>query len=91
MTPEPASAWASFATGTNPGQHGLVDFTYPAADGYEIQVSNGRTRAVPALWEIIGKAGGEVGVVSVPMTFPPQPVNGFMLCSSILNFSIPFI
>ncbi len=81
IPPVSASAWASFATGTNPGQHGLVDFTYPAQDGYEIQISNGRTRAVPALWEIVGSAGGEVGVVSMPMTYPPQPLNGFMLCS----------
>ncbi len=81
IPPVSASAWASFATGTNPGQHGLVDFTYPAPDGYDIQVSNGRTRAVPALWDIVGAAGGEVGVVSMPMTFPPQPINGFMLCS----------
>jgi predicted AlkP superfamily phosphohydrolase/phosphomutase len=81
IPPVSASAWASFATGTNPGQHGLVDFTYPIPDGYDIQVTNGRTRAVPALWEIVGKAGGDVGVISMPMTFPPQPVNGFMLCS----------
>jgi predicted AlkP superfamily phosphohydrolase/phosphomutase len=81
IPPVSASAWASFVTGTNPGQHGLVDFTYPAADGYEIQVTNGRRRAVPALWDFIGGARGETGVVSMPMTFPPQPLNGFMLCS----------
>jgi predicted AlkP superfamily phosphohydrolase/phosphomutase len=81
IPPVSASAWASFSTGTNPGQHGLVDFTYPAPDSYEIKVSNGRTRAAPALWEIVSQAGGQVGVVSMPMTYPPQPLNGFMLCS----------
>ncbi|MDX1414360.1 MAG: alkaline phosphatase family protein [Candidatus Promineifilaceae bacterium] len=81
IPPVSASAWASFTTGTNPGQHGLVDFTYPEVDGYDIQVSNGRTRSVPAVWEIVGQAGGRTGVVSMPMTFPPQPLNGFMLCS----------
>lgn len=81
IPPVSASAWASFATGTNPGQHGLVDFTYPAPDSYEIQVTNGRTRAVPALWEIVNAAGGACGVVSMPMTYPPRPLNGFMLCS----------
>lgn len=81
IPPVSASAWASFVTGTNPGQHGLVDFTYPAADGYDIQITNGRTRAVPALWEIVNGAGGSCGVVSMPMTYPPQPLNGFMLCS----------
>ncbi len=81
IPPVSASAWASFATGCNPGQHGLIDFTYPVQDGYEIQVSSSRTRAVPAIWDIVGRAGGQVGVVSMPMTYPPQPVNGFMLCS----------
>ncbi|MCI0398260.1 MAG: alkaline phosphatase family protein [Chloroflexi bacterium] len=81
IPPVSASAWASFATGANPGQHGLVDFTYPSPDSYEIKISNGRTRAAPAIWEIVGQAGGQVGVVSMPMTYPPQPLNGFMLCS----------
>lgn len=81
IPPVSASAWGSFATGTNPGQHGLVDFVYPASDSYKIQVSNRRTRAIPALWNIVGQAGGRVGVVSMPMTYPPEPVNGFTLCS----------
>jgi predicted AlkP superfamily phosphohydrolase/phosphomutase len=81
IPPVSASAWASFTTGTNPGQHGLVDFTYPIVDGYDVQITNGRTRAVPALWELVNAAGGKAGVVSMPMTFPPQPLDGFMLCS----------
>ena len=81
IPPVSASAWASFATGTNPGQHGLVDFTYPSESSYDIQITNGRTRAVPALWEIVGGAGGQTGVVSMPMTYPPKPLEGFMLCS----------
>ena len=51
IPPVSASAWPSFATGTNPGQHSLVDFTYPAPDGYDIRVSNGLTVAVPAIWQ----------------------------------------
>jgi predicted AlkP superfamily phosphohydrolase/phosphomutase len=81
IPPVSASAWPSFATGTNPGQHSLVDFTYPAPDGYDIRVSNGLTVAVPAIWQIASDAGLDVGVVSLPMTFPPRPMNGFMLCS----------
>jgi predicted AlkP superfamily phosphohydrolase/phosphomutase len=81
IPPVSASAWASFTTGTNPGQHGLVDFTYPEPAGYDIQITNGRTRAVPALWELVNAFGGKAGVVSMPMTYPPQPLDGFMLCS----------
>jgi predicted AlkP superfamily phosphohydrolase/phosphomutase len=81
IPPVSASAWASFATGTNPGKHGLIDFTYPAPDGYEIKVSNSSTRTAPPLWDIVGQAGGQVGIVSLPMTYPPEPVNGFLYCS----------
>jgi predicted AlkP superfamily phosphohydrolase/phosphomutase len=81
IPPVSASAWPSFATGTNPGQHSLIDFTYPAQDSYEIRVSNGLTVAVPAIWQIASAAGKQVGVVSLPMTYPPRPLNGFMLCS----------
>lgn len=81
IPPVSASAWASFATGTNPGKHGMVDFTYPDPAGYQVKVSNSRTRTAPALWEIAGEAGRRVGIVSLPMTYPPEPVNGFLLCS----------
>ena len=81
IPPVSASAWVSFFTGANPGQHGLVDFTYPAPDSYRINVSSSHTRTAPALWEIVNQAGGQVGVVSMPMTYPPEPLNGFMLCS----------
>jgi predicted AlkP superfamily phosphohydrolase/phosphomutase len=81
IPPVSASAWASFATGTNPGKHGLIDFTYPAPDGYDIRVSNSNTRTAPPVWHYVGKAGGQVGIVSLPMTYPPEPVSGFLYCS----------
>ena len=81
IPPVSASAWPSFFTGANPGQHGLVDFTYPPADEYQVQVTNGRTCAVPTLWDLVSQAGGRSGVVSMPMTFPPAPLNGFIVCS----------
>lgn len=81
IPPVSASAWASMATGTNPGQHGLIDFTYPRPDGYQIEVSNRTMRRVVALWDIVSLAGGKVGVVSVPMTFPPKTTNGFIVSS----------
>ena len=34
---------------------------------------------VRTLWEMLGDKGLKVGVVSVPMTYPPRPVNGFRI------------
>jgi len=81
IPPVSASAWASFSTGTNPGQHGMIDFTYPLPGDYKVTVTNSHTRTAPALWEIVSQVGGRAGVISMPMTYPPEPLNGFMVCS----------
>jgi len=81
IPPVSASAWVSFATGKNPGKHGLVDFVFPKQDGYQVLVSNVSYRASKALWNFVNEAGGKVGVVSVPITFPPEHVDGFMISS----------
>ncbi|MEZ4518661.1 MAG: alkaline phosphatase family protein [Chloroflexota bacterium] len=41
IPPVSASAWPSFATGTNPGQHSLVDFTTLPRTDIDIRVSMG--------------------------------------------------
>jgi predicted AlkP superfamily phosphohydrolase/phosphomutase len=81
IPPVSASAWVSMATGTNPGQHGMIDFTYPRPDGYYIEVSNVTTWQAPPIWERVSRAGGKCGVVSLPMTYPPRPLNGYLLAT----------
>jgi len=71
-------AWATFATGTNPGVHGVFDFVSRSEDG-EFRVSNGNSVRVPTFWARLSAAGRRVGVINVPITYPPQPVDGFMI------------
>ena len=68
-TPSPdASAWASFATGTNPGKHGVF--------GGELRPQ----RHGPAFWTLAGQAGVRSSILAVPVTFPPEEVpNGELL------------
>ncbi|MFN2185295.1 MAG: alkaline phosphatase family protein, partial [Anaerolineae bacterium] len=40
LPPISSSSWSSFATGVNPGKHGLVDFVYPGADSYKVSMIN---------------------------------------------------
>jgi predicted AlkP superfamily phosphohydrolase/phosphomutase len=81
IPPVSASAWVSMATGTNPGQHGMIDFTYPREDGYDIEVSNGLSWQAPPLWYYVGRAGGKSGIISLPMVYPPRPIHGYMLAT----------
>ncbi|MEW5987345.1 MAG: alkaline phosphatase family protein [Chloroflexota bacterium] len=80
IPPVSASAWVSFATGANPGRHGVFDFVFPKPGTTEIGVSNVNSRGAPPFWETVEAAGGQVGLVNVPLTYPPQPHQGFTVC-----------
>jgi len=72
-------AWASFATGMGPGKHGIFSFFQRNYGSYTYPPVNSRTLRGETLWQLVGRAGRRVGVMNVPGTFPPQPVNGFMI------------
>ncbi|MFB3881425.1 MAG: alkaline phosphatase family protein [Armatimonadota bacterium] len=74
-----AAAWSSFITGVNPGKHGIFDFYHPARESYRIRFLNGGDRHGESLWSLLSRENRRVGVINVPMTFPVEPVNGFMI------------
>jgi predicted AlkP superfamily phosphohydrolase/phosphomutase len=73
------AAWSSFATGMYPGKHGVLDHGYREPGTYRIVPTNARRRGGKTVWELIGEQGGRVGVINVPETYPPEPVNGFLI------------
>jgi predicted AlkP superfamily phosphohydrolase/phosphomutase len=77
--PLTAAAWVSFATGSNPGRHGLFDFVFPRNGSYEVLVANPKLRSAEPMWSIASRHSKRVAIISVPMTYPPEPVNGVML------------
>ncbi|MBN2311560.1 MAG: alkaline phosphatase family protein [Candidatus Hydrogenedentes bacterium] len=79
VPPATFPAWTSCVTGVNPGRHGVFDFTEMAPRAYAIRFVNATHRKAPALWRILSDAGKRVGVLGVPATYPPEPVNGFMV------------
>lgn len=79
IPPLTAPAWTSFMTGVNPGKHGLYHFIFPQQGGYTFSYTNARTRKARTVWQILSDRGFRVGVMNVPMTFPPEAVNGFMI------------
>ena len=87
-------AWSSFATGTNPGGHGIFDFisrdpaTYlPDAalsrfkspkNAFAAPQVVNQRKGVP-LWQTLTQAGVPSVVLRCPCTFPPDEFNGRML------------
>jgi len=85
-------AWSSFATGMNPGKHGIFDFLHRDKETYApkiapvsvIQKKLGKpepvcNRSGTSVWKVLSDAGLRSTVVRVPVTFPPEKFNGRLL------------
>ena len=83
IQPISASAWSSFATGKNPGKHGILDFVKSTPFSYKVQFVNASARDGKTLWRILSENGATVGVMNVPVTFPPEQVNGFLIAGML--------
>ena len=77
LPPMTSPAWPSFATGKYPGKHGVFDFV--SARNGSFNLVNATSVDARPLWDILSSYGKRVGVVNVPVTYPPRPVNGFLI------------
>ena len=80
-------AWTSFATGRNPGKHGVYDFIRRNPASYLPDLSLTRlegNKSLPvrrgkAFWQYGREAGVPMTILACPVTFPPDEINGKML------------
>lgn len=87
-------AWSSFATGTNPGAHGIFDFISRDPGTYLPDAALSRferpksafapprvvnQRKGTPFWQTLSQAGVPSVVLRCPCTFPPDEINGRML------------
>jgi predicted AlkP superfamily phosphohydrolase/phosphomutase len=74
-----AVAWTSVNTGKNPGKHGIYGFVdrKPGTNTMEVMTAN-HVRA-KTLWEVASDAGKRAVAVNVPLSFPPQQINGVVI------------
>ncbi len=80
IPPITPAAWTTFLTGKQPGRHRILDFeSYDVTTGHIKLNSSQRVGHVRNLWQILSGKGFKVGSVNVPMTYPPVPVNGFVV------------
>ena len=75
--------WASYATGVNPGKHGVFGFVDREPNPFGVHIPSAEDLKAPVLWDYLGKAGKRTGVVNLPLTYPPRSVNGFMVSCSM--------
>ena len=75
-----AAAWTSMVTGYNPGQHGIFDFGKPIPWAErDWRPTLGASRRKIAFWNRLSEAGDRVGIINVPISYPAETLNGFMI------------
>lgn len=81
VPPITAPAWASFMTGANPGKHGVFSFIGGNPFGQQPDTWVDSTWIDgPTIWDALSRHGLMTGVIDLPMTYPPRPLSGFMVC-----------
>jgi len=83
--PLTAMAWPSMLTGKNAGKHGLFDFRFRQSGSYTLTPSSTRAMGGNPLHTHLSQLGYLVGMINVPMTYPPVEVNGLL----ITDFTTP--
>jgi predicted AlkP superfamily phosphohydrolase/phosphomutase len=86
-------AWTCFATGRNPGKHGVYGFVDRDPAGYDITIPLSTTIRGKTVWEVLSDAGKRVFGMNVPLSYPPRSVNGILiggfLCPDVGKAAFP--
>ncbi len=77
--PTTPPAWSSSMTGVGPGRHGIFDFrATPHADPNRPLVSLRQMKGLK-LWQALNRHGRTCGFLNVPVLYPPEPIDGYMI------------
>jgi len=75
----PAS-WVAFTSGKNPGKSGVLHFLHPRlSNRYSVHDIDSRQCAVKRIWNILSDRYKKVITQGVPVTYPPEKINGVMI------------
>lgn len=77
IPPWTPSAWPSMYTGMNPGKHGIFGFV--GFDGYDYHVVAGSDVQQPRIWTILDQHDLSSVIVNVPVTHPPDSIDGAII------------
>lgn len=74
-----AVAWTSINTGKNPAKHGIYGFVDRKPGSNVIEVMTARHVRAKTLWELVSQVGRPAIAVNVPLSYPPQQINGVVI------------
>jgi predicted AlkP superfamily phosphohydrolase/phosphomutase len=85
IPPTTAPAWASFATGVNPGQHGIFNFIQPKKSLTNLEPVSTADIKTKTFYQLLDKKGLKTILINLPVSWPPltqQPTITSLLTQS---------
>jgi predicted AlkP superfamily phosphohydrolase/phosphomutase len=80
-------SWASFMTGSNPGQHGIFGFTDLKPNSYQLTFPTYHQLRVPPFWDRLGAMKKRSIIINQPGTYPVKPLSGVLVAGFVVpNF-----
>jgi len=76
---DPQVLATTLATGQPMARHGVAGSVVRAPGRHAVRPASADLRRVPAIWSLADAQGLSVGVAGWPVTFPAEPVRGYML------------
>jgi predicted AlkP superfamily phosphohydrolase/phosphomutase len=72
-------AWTTAVTGVNPGKHAIFDFQRRVPGQTVIVNETAKSRRAQPIWNMLRPSKKRVLILNVPMTDPPDEVNGLFV------------
>lgn len=87
MPPVTPPAWASFATGVNPGKHGVFDFWH--FSGTEVRPVTSYSIQRKTLWTMLSEKNMSSILLNAPITYPPRKIRGLIISGLLTPGDFP--
>ncbi len=72
------AVWTTISTGRRREAHGIYNFYFKAPGSYEKRQNRSSLRRTAAIWNILSEAGLSTGLARWHVTYPAEPVEGFV-------------
>ena len=73
-------AWMSMMTSKDAGELGIYGFRNRSNYSYDgLAIANSHSVRETTVWDILGRLGKKSGLIGVPPSYPPKPINGYMI------------
>jgi len=76
-------AWTSSVTGVGPGKHGIYGFIEGHVQFEKPQLMHSGMIKATTLWEMANAQGVRTGIYNLPLTYPPQQLDGWMVAGML--------